>query len=452
MTRTSSGPLAELVSFIEGLAEPRILTDLDYRILAANKAYRDAYAPHGSVVGRHCYEVSHHYAVPCDEIGESCRRRAALASRRTEQALHIHHTPRGDEHVQVELNPVRDDSGEVRYFVERMQSLPRARAVASSEGLAGRAPRFREMLELVSRVAPSETSVLLLGETGTGKEMVARLVHESSRRATAPFVAVDCSGLTETLFESELFGHEKGAFTGATARKLGLVEAASGGTLFLDEVGDIPLVQQVKLLRLIESNSYRRVGGVTPLRADFRLVAATHRDLRRMVLEGGFRSDLYYRISAYPIPVPTLRERRDDILLLAESLLARVRPGQPFVIDEAARRVLVAYDYPGNVRELRNIVERASLLADDARIELRHLPPEVVTPGAGVRAAASGIESDSSGRALRSAERDALALALARHDGSRRALAETLGISERTLYRKLQVYGLKPRRRETGHS
>ena len=197
MTRTSSEPLAELVSFIEGLAEPRILTDLDYRILAANKAYRDAYAPHGSVVGRHCYEVSHHYAVPCDEIGESCPRRAALASRRTEQALHIHHTPRGDEHVQVELNPVRDDSGDVRYFVERMQSLPRARAVASSEGLAGRAPRFREMLELVSRVAPSETSVLLLGETGTGKEMVARLVHESSRAIISLPVPVSPSSSTE---------------------------------------------------------------------------------------------------------------------------------------------------------------------------------------------------------------------------------------------------------------
>jgi DNA-binding NtrC family response regulator len=308
------------------------------------------------------------------------------------------------------------------------------------------------MLGLVARVAPSETSVLLLGETGTGKEMVARLLHESSRRATAPFVAVDCSGLTETLFESELFGHEKGAFTGATARKLGLVEAASGGTLFLDEVGDIPLAQQVKLLRLIESSSYRRVGGVTPLRADFRLVAATHRDLRRMVLEGSFRSDLYYRISAYPIPVPTLRERRDDILLLAESLLARVRPGRPFVIDEAARRALVAYDYPGNVRELRNIVERASLLADDERIELRHLPIEVVTPGAPVGAVASSAGGEASGRALRSAERDALALALARHDGSRRALAETLGISERTLYRKLQAYGLNQPRRDDGHS
>jgi two-component system, NtrC family, response regulator HydG len=171
-----------------------------------------------------------------------------------------------------------------------------------------------------------------------------------------------------------------------------------------------------------------------------------------MVLEGSFRSDLYYRISAYPILVPTLRERCDDILLLAESLLARVRPGQPFVIDEAARRALVAYDYPGNVRELRNIVERASLLADDARIELRHLPPEVVTPRTGDRATLADSDGDASGRALRSAERDALVLALARHDGSRRALAETLGISERTLYRKLQVHGLNLRRRETGRS
>ena len=452
MSRTGHDVLPELVSFIESLDEPRILMDLDYRILAANKAYRDAYAPNESVVGRRCHEVSHHFAQPCDEAGESCPRRTALASQRTERVLHIHHTPRGDEHVQVELNPVQDGSGEVKYFVERMQSLPTARAAASSEGLTGRAPRFRQMLQLVGRVAATETSVLLLGETGTGKEMVARLLHEGSRRAGAPFVAVDCSGLTETLFESEMFGHEKGAFTGATARKLGLVEAASGGTLFLDEVGDIPLAQQVKLLRLIESSTYRRVGGVTPLHADFRLVAATHRDLRKMVLDGTFRSDLYYRISAYPVQVPTLRERPEDILLLADSLLSRLRPGRRYRIEEAARRALVAYRYPGNVRELRNIVERASLLADDERIELQHLPSEVVTPGAGGRATVLEASGDPSVRALRSAERDALALALTRHDGSRRALAETLGISERTLYRKLQAYGLSARRRETSDS
>jgi len=446
MSRSGHDLLPELVSFIDSLDEPRILMDLEYRILAANKAYRDAYAPSESVVGRHCYEVSHHFAQPCDEAGEACPRRTALASGRTEHVLHIHHTPRGDEHVQVDLNPVRDASGAVAYFVERMQSLPTARAVASSEGLTGRAPRFRQMLQLVGRVAATETSVLLLGETGTGKEMVARLVHEGSRRASAPFVAVDCSGLTETLFESEMFGHEKGAFTGATVRKLGLVEAASGGTLFLDEVGDIPLAQQVKLLRLIESGAYRRVGGVSPLRADFRLVAATHRDLKQMVLDGKFRSDLYYRISAYPVQVPTLRERREDILLLADSLLSRLHPGRRFLIGEAARRALVAYDYPGNVRELRNIVERASLLADGDRIELDHLPPEVAAPQSPTGVPAAGADGTPVGGTLQTAERDAIAHALSRHTGSRRELATSLGLSERTLYRKLRSFGLiKPR-------
>jgi transcriptional regulator with PAS, ATPase and Fis domain len=443
--------LPELVSFIDSLEEPRILTDLEFRILAANRAYRDAYAPSESVVGRHCYEVSHHFAQPCDEAGEACPRRAALASGRTESVLHIHHTPRGEEHVQVEINPVRDVAGNVKYFVERMQSLPTARAVVSPEGLTGRAPRFREMLQLVSRVAPTETSVLLLGETGTGKEMIARLVHEGSRRSSAPFVAVDCSGLTETLFESEMFGHEKGAFTGATSRKLGLVEAASGGTLFLDEVGDIPLPQQVKLLRLIESGTYRRVGGVTPLRADFRLVAATHRDLRRMAYEGTFRSDLYYRVSAYPVKVPTLRERRDDIPMLAASLLSRLHPTRRFHIEEPARRALIAYDYPGNVRELRNIVERASLLADGERIELKHLPPEVVAVRDGSRDPAAEPGATPSGKALLTAERDALAHALSRHGGNRRELALALGLSERTLYRKLRAYGLnKPRKGAAG--
>jgi transcriptional regulator with PAS, ATPase and Fis domain len=445
MSRAMSELLPELTSFIDGLTEPRILVDLDYRILAANKAYRDAFAAHESVVGRRCYEVSHHYTRPCDEAGESCPRRSALASRRTEHVLHIHHTPRGDEHVQVELNPVRDSSGEIRFLVERMQSLPTARATASSQGLIGRSPRFREMLELAARVAPTETSVLLLGETGTGKEMVTRLIHEGSRRSAAPLVAVDCSGLTETLFESELFGHEKGAFTGATSRTIGLVEAASGGTLFLDEVGDISLAQQVKLLRLIESSAYRRVGGVTPLRADFRLVAATHRDLKAMVRAGTFRSDLYYRISAFPIHVPTLRERREDILLLTESLLGRIRPGQDFSLAEDARRALVDYDYPGNVRELRNIIERATLLASDGVIRMHHLTEEVVSREASAVPGVCDPADAPGGTPFHSRDRQTLARALEEHRGNRRDLASSLGISERTLYRRLREFGLTRR-------
>ena len=440
MARKPNQLLPELTSFIESLGEPRILVDLEYRILAANRAYREQYSPRESVVGRRCYEVSHRYAVPCDQAGESCPRRAALASGRAERILHVHHTPRGEEHVQVELSPVRDGTGEIAYFVERMESLPAARASASAQGLVGKSPAFVEMLALVARVAPTDTSVLLLGETGTGKELVARSIHESSRRADAPFVAVDCSGLSDALVESELFGHEKGAFTGAGTRKLGLVEAASGGTLFLDEVGDIPLAQQVKLLRLLETGTYRRVGGVQPLRADFRLVAATHRDLKSMVREGSFRSDLYYRISAYPVQIPALRERRDDIPLLAASLLARIRTDAPPVLGDAARRLLVAYDFPGNIRELRNILERASLLADGGTIGPEHLPGDVdgaaTAPQSRVAPAAP----------LREAEREALARALAAHGGNRRTLARALGIGERTLYRKLAAYGLsRPR-------
>jgi len=437
--------LPELASFVENLSEPRILVDLDYRILVANRAYRERYSPHESVVGRHCFEVSHHYSVPCDQAGESCPRQAAMASRHAERILHVHHTPRGEEHVQVELSPIRDASGDVTLFVERMESLPTARASASAQGLVGKSPAFVAMLQLVARVAPTDTSVLLLGETGTGKEMVARAIHESSRRADAPFVAVDCSGLSETLFESELFGHEKGAFTGAAVRKVGLVEAASGGTLFLDEIGDIPLAQQVKLLRLIETGAYRRVGGVQPLRADFRLVAATHRDLKAMVREGTFRSDLYYRISAYPIHLPALRDRREDIPLLTESLLSRVRPDRQLALSDEARRALVSYEFPGNIRELRNILERASLLTDGERIAGEHLPAEVAGEGSSEPAVPS-VPRAADESALRSAERQVFERALVQHDGNRRALAHALGISERTLYRKLAAFGLSNRR------
>jgi two-component system response regulator HydG len=190
---------------------------------------------------------------------------------------------------------LRDASGELAYFIEKMEPLRVAQGQPAAQGLIGRSAPFQRMLELVSRVGPSQASVLLLGESGTGKELVAQAVHEASPRAANPLVVVDCASLPETLFESELFGHERGAFTGASASKPGLVEAASGGTLFLDEVGDIPLPMQVKLLRLLESGTYRRVGSTELRRTDVRVVAATHRDLKAMVADGRFREDLYYR-------------------------------------------------------------------------------------------------------------------------------------------------------------
>jgi len=316
----------------------------------------------------------------------------------------------------------------VRLYVEHMSALPAARAVQSAGGLTGRSPAFLTMMEQVSRVAPTDTAVLLLGETGTGKEMVARAIHESSTRARMPFVPVDCSGLAETLVESELFGHERGAFTGALARKAGLVEAAAGGTLFLDEVGDIPLGLQVKLLRLLETGTYRRVGGVEPQHTSFRLIAATHRDLEQRVRDDLFRADLYYRLAAFPVRLPPLRERREDIPLLADSLLERLGCQHPQRLAPDALECLVHHDYPGNVRELRNILERACLLSDGPAIERRHLPSSIRTAG---RPAANVSP-------LREAERRELAQLLATHAGTRRELAARLGMSERTLYRRLR--------------
>jgi transcriptional regulator with GAF, ATPase, and Fis domain len=201
------------------------------------------------VVGRTCYEVSHHFSVPCDQAGESCPLAQSRQSGQRERVLHLHHTPQGEAYVNIELTPLRDAHGEQAYFIEKMEALRVAQGLPAAQGLIGRSPAFQRMLGLVARVGPSSASVLLLGESGTGKELVAQAVHEASPRASQALVVVDCASLPETLFESELFGHERGAFTGANTTKPGLVEAASGGTLFLDEVGDIPLAMQVKLLR-----------------------------------------------------------------------------------------------------------------------------------------------------------------------------------------------------------
>jgi DNA-binding NtrC family response regulator len=294
-------------------------------------------------------------------------------------------------------------------------------------------------MELIGRVAPSESTVLLLGESGTGKELAAHAIHRASHRAEGPFVPVDCSGLTESLFESELFGHEKGAFTGAHSRKQGLVEAARGGTLFLDEVGDIPLNLQVKLLRLLETGTFRRVGSVEPQQAEFRLVCATHRGLQAMVEDGSFRRDLFYRISAFPITLPALKERLEDLPLLVDALLQRLAPQRKVRIDTGALACLRGYSFPGNIRELRNILERALLLADGTEISAEHLP------GICASEESTGTAATPLFRQLLpldELEQHYLRWVVAHHQGDKRTLAEALGVSERTLYRKLE--GLKP--------
>lgn len=425
--------VAELMSYLDTLPEPRIVLDRNYTILSANRAYLAHYhVGDVPVVGRRCYEVSHRFSRPCDEEGESCPLKTSLNSGQPQRVLHIHHTPRGEEHVDVELTPIRNAQGEIEYFIEMIHTVRAASATADGE-LVGRSPAFKRMLQQVTRVAPSQADVLLLGESGTGKELVAQAVHHASLRADGPFVAVDCSSLPENLFESELFGYEKGAFSGASQRKQGLVEAANGGTLFLDEVGDIPLGLQVKLLRLLETSTYRRVGGVEPLRADFRLVAATHRDLKQMVADGSFRRDLYYRISTFPIVLPPLRERMEDLPLLMEALLRRVSPDRPLSIHPATLLCLENYDFPGNIRELRNLIERASLLADGDALLPEHFPDPCEEKEAAIRSGQGFSEI----MTLDEMERSYLEWQV-RHSGlGRKELAERLGVSERTLFRKL---------------
>ena len=431
--------LSELISFLDGLPEPRIVMDADYRIVAANAAYVREFGDNVPVAGRCCYEVSHRFNVPCDQAGESCPLKQSLDSGAPQRVLHLHHTPGGEEHVAVETTPIRDEQGRIAYFVETMRIVRQASGRAAAQGLVGRSPAFVNMLEKVLRVAHSDAAVLLLGETGTGKELVAHAIHEASRREEGPFVAVDCAGMTETLFESELFGYEKGAFTGANFRKQGLVEAAAGGTLFLDEIGELPLALQVKLLRLLETGTYRRVGGLDWLPADFRLVAATHRDLRAMVQAETFRRDLYFRVNTFPIHMPSLHERAEDIPLLAASLLERVdhKPGRR--LSMAALAWLGGRRYSGNIRELRNLIERASLLADGDQIDVQHLteladdlPPSMPAGESDGFQIGEVLELDE-------LERRYLAWAKSRPDMEPAALAQRLGVSQRTLYRKLKL-------------
>ncbi|KPV41218.1 Fis family transcriptional regulator [Thiohalorhabdus denitrificans] len=425
----------EPADLLNAFRQPAILLDRHYRIVAANPAYQGIYGEGEPLAQRHCYEVSHGYSRPCDETGEECPLKSSLERDAPSRVLHIHHTPAGKEHVDVEVHPLRNGSGEVTHFLEVLHQARTASPREDGPGLVGRSPAFNHMVELVERVAPAETAVLLLGESGTGKELVAKAVHEGSRRSGGPFVPVECSGLTESLFESELFGHVKGAFTGAHHQKTGLVEAAHQGTLFLDEVGDIPLSMQVKLLRLLETRTFRPVGGVEPRKTDFRLVCATHRNLEEMVAEGSFRADLFYRLSPFPIPLPPLRERPEDIPLLADALLRRMEQGRGHTLSETAVSCLQAYAFPGNVRELRNLLERATILADGAALLPEHFPGVCGRGLPGGRGEPWPHEI----LPLDEVEHRYLRWALARAGNDRKELAARLGISERTLYRKLRA-------------
>jgi DNA-binding NtrC family response regulator len=314
----------------------------------------------------------------------------------------------------------------------------------------GEDPAFKETMLAIQRAAATDATVLLLGESGTGKELVSRALHQLSGRAKGPFVAINCAAIPEALLENELFGHEKGAFTGATGRKVGKAELAHHGTLFLDEIGDLPSPLQAKILRLVQERQFERVGGVQTITVDVRVVAATNRDLQEAVARKEFREDLFFRLSVFPVEIPPLRRRRGDVLLLAEVFLQRYgremgRKG--LKLSEASKRTLLDHAWPGNVRELQNCLERAAILCDGALIEPSHLRLGAAA-GTGPTLAdvldLSGPLGEVVKRATARAEEEAIALALAEAGSDRAQAADRLGISVATLNRRLRAGAEKP--------
>jgi transcriptional regulator with GAF, ATPase, and Fis domain len=311
--------------------------------------------------------------------------------------------------------------------------------------IVGASPAWRAVLVHASKVAPTETTVLLTGDSGTGKEVVARAIHRASARSAGPFVALNCAALPEQLLESELFGYEKGAFTGAYASRPGRLEQAAGGTLFLDEAGETSPLVQAKLLRVLEAREFQRLGGAKVLKADVRLVAATNRDLHAAIARGDFREDLFYRLSVFEIHLPPLRERPEDILLLTERFLedlsravGRPAPG----VSREARELLLAYSWPGNVRELRNALERAVILSEGGLVQAEHLPIAVARNGAARVASAAAVELPPGGLDLDELEKTLVAQALERAKNNRSRAAKLLGLTRAQLYTRLERYSL----------
>ncbi len=336
------------------------------------------------------------------------------------------------------------ERGDLEREVERLRDEVANKSELA--GLLGASTAMRDVFRLLERAAEAQAAVLISGESGTGKELVARAIHERGPRAEGPFVAVNCAAIPEELLESELFGHEKGAFTGARERRIGRFEAASGGTLFLDEIAELAGPLQAKLLRALQEHTIDRVGGSEPIRVDVRVVAATNRDLRAAVQSGEFRADLYYRVNVLPIALPPLRERREDIGLLAARFLERGRKqlGRgPETLSAGAKQAFSHYTWPGNVRELENVIERAVALGDGREVGLDDLPHEVrhaarvQNLGEAVRAGAIDLEN-----AVAEFEAELIREALIATSGNQTRAAERLGITRRVLKLKIDRYGL----------
>jgi two-component system response regulator AtoC len=328
----------------------------------------------------------------------------------------------------LEVKRLREENIRLKHDINRCYSFP---------NIIGNSPRMKNLFSLIEKISGSDSTVLILGESGTGKELVATTIHYQSKRKDGPLIKVNCAALPEGLIEAELFGHEKGAFTGAVKKKQGRFELADGGTIFLDEVGDLPLSTQAKLLRVIQERTFERVGGTETIRVDVRIIGATNKNLQKEVENGTFREDLFYRLNVIPLLIPPLRERREDIPDLVEFFLKRfnARLSKNARFSKEAMELLLEYDYPGNVRELENIVERVVTLSTGELIKKEDLPLPLITSQSSSYPSLSEITNR--------AEREYIVRVLKLTGGNRTRAAEMLGISRKTLWEKLNAYGIE---------
>jgi len=431
-------------SILESISDGVFTVDADWHITSFNRAAEEITGiPRREAIGRPCSDV---FRASMCEADCALRRTMETGKPVINRSAFIVNAEGRRIPISVSTAILRDKQGHIAGGAETFRDLSLVEELRKElEGrfqvgdLVSRSAAMRRIFDVLPQVAASDSTVLLLGETGTGKELVARAIHNLSPRKDKPFVAVNCGALPDTLLESELFGYKAGAFTGADRDKPGRFALAEGGTLLLDEVGEVSTALQVRLLRVLQERTYEPLGGTKVLRADVRIITATNRDLAALVKKGAFRQDLFYRVNVVKIELPPLRRRKEDIPLLVEHFIARFNRAQNKTVSGVSHDVmsfLMAHDYPGNVRELENIIEHAFVLCGAGRIEARHLPEEFIahvptaTPHADMPAA------------VRAAEAHAIREALERNGYNRLAAAKALGLHKSTLFRKLKALGI----------
>ncbi len=454
----------DIHSLVNSHDKPFVVIDKDYRVVAVNKAYEQKYGVTAErVVGMRCYQVSHGIDHPCSVDGEECPHEFVFSSGESKICAHIHYDADHHSHqVKISAFPLKSSSSEL-FLGECIEDVQAGDNCTPVQGrMVGASSEFRLCVDRLNIAASSDAPVLLYGETGTGKELAAEYIHQHSSRCHAPFQVIDSTVFSDNLFESEMFGHANGAYTGSVGEKQGLFELADGGTIFLDEIGDLPLSQQAKLLRVLENGQYRRVGGKKKRTVNVRIICATNKDLWGMVSEGKFREDLYYRIVCLNVRLPNLRDRLEDIPLLAQTLLDDINQSMHcrYYLTSGVTERLQAYVYPGNIRELRNILFIAATRCDDHKIDvaliesvlddLRQLVKpssvnvnQISLPEIEASPVIETEQSNSDALTLKNLEVQHIRSLLDKYDGNRKKVADALGISERTMYRKLKKLDIR---------